>query len=175
MIGFLPIAVGAILFGLAMDYQVFLVSQMRESYVTTQNPDDAVMTWLGAAAAIIMIFVFGSFIFGGQPAIMSIGLALAFGVLADAFLVRMTLVPRVAEGARTRAWNLPGPVDRCCRTSTSRAGGSPRTVATGAPVSRRRPPAVTGCSGRPGPLGPGGVRCRPRAARASGTRCRCAC
>jgi len=47
------------------------------------------------AAAIIMIFVFGSFIFGGQPAIKSIGLALAFGVLADAFLVRMTLVPAV--------------------------------------------------------------------------------
>jgi len=69
--------------------------------VHTHNPTGSVLSGFTAgarvvtAAAIIMIFVFGSFIFGGQPAIKSIGLALAFGVLADAFLVRMTLVPAV--------------------------------------------------------------------------------
>jgi uncharacterized membrane protein YdfJ with MMPL/SSD domain len=56
--------------------------------------------------------VFGSFIFGGQPAIKSIGLALAFGVLADAFLVRMTLVPALLKLLGHAAWKLPGPVDR---------------------------------------------------------------
>lgn len=118
VISFLPITMVAILFGLAMDYQVFLVSRMRESYVTTHNPAGAVMSGFGAAArvvtaaAIIMIIVFGSFIFGGQPAIKSIGLALAFGVLADAFLVRMTLVPALVKLLGHAAWNLPGPVDR---------------------------------------------------------------
>jgi uncharacterized membrane protein YdfJ with MMPL/SSD domain len=56
--------------------------------------------------------VFGSFIFGGQPAIKSIGLALAFGVFADAFLVRMTLVPAVLTLLGHTAWKLPGRLDR---------------------------------------------------------------
>jgi uncharacterized membrane protein YdfJ with MMPL/SSD domain len=118
VISFLPIAMVATLFGLAVDYHVFLVSRMRESYVTTHNPAGAVTSGFGAAArvvtaaAIIMIFVFGSFIFGGQPAIKAIGLAFAFGILADAFLVRMTLVPALLKLLGHAAWNLPGPVDR---------------------------------------------------------------
>jgi len=94
------------------------VSRMRESYVHTREPTRAVASGFVAAArvvtaaAIIMICVFGSFIFGGQPAIKSIGLALAFGVLADAFLVRMTLVPAVLTLLGHTAWKLPRPLDR---------------------------------------------------------------
>lgn len=118
IISFLPILVAAILFGLAMDYQVFLVSRIRENYVHTRDPNRAVTSGFAAsarvitAAAIIMICVFGSFIFGGQTAIKSIGLALAFGVLADAFLVRMTLMSAVLRLLGHTAWKLPRPLDR---------------------------------------------------------------
>ena len=82
VISFLPITMVAVLFGLAMDYEVFLVSRIRESYVRTRDPAGSMRSGFTAgvrvvtAAAVIMIFVFGSFIFGGQPAIKSIGLAL---------------------------------------------------------------------------------------------------
>jgi len=118
VISFLPILMIAILFGLAMDYQVFLVSRMRESYVHGGDPRTAVISGFSAsarvvtAAAIIMICVFGSFIFGPEPTIKSVGLALAFGVLADAFLVRMTLVPAILTLLGHSAWKLPAMLDR---------------------------------------------------------------
>jgi len=118
VISFLPITMIAILFGLAMDYQVFLVSRMRETYVHGGDPQRAVISGFSAsarvvtAAAIIMICVFGSFIFGPEPTIKSIGLALAFGVFADAFLVRMTLVPAILILLGHRAWKLPSALGR---------------------------------------------------------------
>jgi putative drug exporter of the RND superfamily len=110
---FLPIIMIAILFGLAMDYEVFLVSRMRESYLRTQKATGAVVDGFSAsgrvvtAAAIIMTAVFASFISGDDLIIKSFGLALAFGVLVDAFLVRMTLVPAVLALVGDRAWHLP--------------------------------------------------------------------
>ena len=113
IVSFLPVLLIGILFGLAMDYEVFLVSRMRERFVRTGNAKDAVVTGFAqsgrvvTAAAIIMIAVFGAFILHDDPAIKSIGLALAFGVLADAFIVRLTLVPAVMALLGRHAWRLP--------------------------------------------------------------------
>jgi len=115
---FLPIIMIAILFGLAMDYEVFLVSRMREGYLRTKQPTDAVIDGFAAsgrvvtAAAIIMFSVFASFGTSEDLVIKSFGVVLAFGVVVDAFLVRMTLVPAVLAIVGKRAWHLPGWIDR---------------------------------------------------------------
>jgi putative drug exporter of the RND superfamily len=118
IVSFLPVLPIGILFGLAMDYEVFLVSRMREAYVRSGDPREAIVTGFGqsgrvvTAAAIIMIAVFGPFLLDPDPVIKSIGLSLAFGVLADAFLVRLTLVPAVMALLGRSAWKLPRRVDR---------------------------------------------------------------
>jgi putative drug exporter of the RND superfamily len=118
IVSFLPILMVAILFGLAMDYEVFLVSRMRESYVHTGRARDATVTGFQAsarvvtAAALIMIAVFSGFILDDDVVIKSIGFALAFGVLVDAFFVRMTLVPAVLALLDRRAWWLPKWLDK---------------------------------------------------------------
>jgi RND superfamily putative drug exporter len=118
IISFLPVLLIAILFGLAMDYEVFLVTRMRESFDATHDANGATIAGFRAsarvvtAAAIIMTGVFASFIFGGTVTIASIGFSLAFGVLADAFLIRMTFVPAVHTLLGGRAWHLPRWIDR---------------------------------------------------------------
>jgi RND superfamily putative drug exporter len=118
IVSFLPILMVAILFGLAMDYEVFLVSRMRESYVHTGRAQEAITSGCHAsarvvtAAALIMIAVFSGFILDNDVVIKSIGFALAFGVLVDAFFVRMTLVPAVLALLDRRAWWLPKWLDR---------------------------------------------------------------
>lgn len=113
LISFLPILLTGILFGLAMDYQVFLVSRMREDYVHGDTAQQATLNGMGhgarvvTAAAIIMASVFGGFVLIDDPVIKSIGFALAIGVLIDAFVVRMTLVPAVMSLLGDRAWYLP--------------------------------------------------------------------
>ncbi|MFJ6699439.1 MMPL family transporter [Streptomyces sp. NPDC091272] len=115
---FMPIIVMAVLFGLAMDYEVFLVSAMREDYVHHRNAHAAILTGgrnaarVVTSAALIMISVFISFLFSHNADIMPIALALAFGVMVDAFLVRMTLVPAVLALLGDRAWWLPRRLDR---------------------------------------------------------------
>ncbi|MGR6901320.1 MMPL family transporter, partial [Glutamicibacter sp. BSL13] len=101
LLSFLPILLTGILFGLAMDYQVFLVSAMRERFVHGESARDAVRSGFSmtapvvTAAALIMISVFAGFIFSHLAMIRPLGFALAFGVLFDAFVVRMTLIPAV--------------------------------------------------------------------------------
>ncbi len=118
IVSILPIFLIGVLFGLAMDYEVFLVTRMREEFVHGLEPDDAVVTGFrhGArvvtAAAIIMISVFAGFILSDQAIIQSIGFALSFGVLVDAFVVRMTLVPAVMSLAGRHAWWLPAWLNR---------------------------------------------------------------
>ncbi|ARJ06273.1 hypothetical protein GCM10010988_14920 [Cnuibacter physcomitrellae] len=118
IISFLPILLMAILFGLAMDYEVFLVSGMREEFVKSGDARRAVRVGFqhGArvvtAAALIMFFVFFAFVPEGDGAIKMIALALAVGVFVDAFLVRMTLVPAVMTLLGRRAWSLPRWLDR---------------------------------------------------------------
>ncbi|WP_461296951.1 MMPL family transporter [Streptomyces harbinensis] len=118
LVSFLPILLIGILFGLAMDYEVFLVSRMREDFVHGADPQAATVSGMGhnarvvTAAALIMTSVFGGFVFMDDPIIKSIGFALAIGVVIDAFVVRMALVPAVMSLLGRAAWWLPGPVDK---------------------------------------------------------------
>ncbi len=119
ILSFLPILLMAVLFGLAMDYEVFLVSGMREEYVRSlkQNPAGeprkAIVhgfqhaARVVTAAALIMFFVFFAFVPEGSGVIKGIAFALAIGVAFDAFLVRMTLVPAAMALAGKAAWWLP--------------------------------------------------------------------
>ena len=118
VISFLPIILMGVLFGLAMDYEVFLVSRMREDFVHTGDAKGSVRTGFASsarvvtAAAVIMIAVFAAFIPSGDTIIQPIALGLAVGVFVDAFLVRMTLVPAVMTLLGQRAWWLPRWLDR---------------------------------------------------------------
>ena len=118
VLSFLPTMLIGILFGLAMDYQLFLVSGMREAYVHGLSARDAVVAGArsGAtvvvAAASIMVFVFGGFAFSHLTQVRPIGLGLAVGVLADAFLVRMILVPALMTLLGKSAWWIPKWLDR---------------------------------------------------------------
>ncbi|RCK68761.1 MMPL family transporter [Desertihabitans brevis] len=118
IISFLPILLMGILFGLAMDYEVFLVSRMREDHVHGRPAREAVQSgFVGSApvvtaAAVIMFAVFAFFVPEGEGAIKPIAFALAVGVAFDAFVVRMTLVPAVMALLGERAWWLPGWLER---------------------------------------------------------------
>jgi putative drug exporter of the RND superfamily len=118
VISIMPIFLIGILFGLAMDYEVFLVTRTREEYVHGAAPDDAIVTGMrhGArvvtAAALIMMSVFAGFILADDAIIKSIGFALAFGVAVDAFIVRMTIVPAVLSLLGKAAWWLPRRLDK---------------------------------------------------------------
>jgi RND superfamily putative drug exporter len=113
VVSFLPILLLGILFGLAMDYEVFLVSRIREEYTKTGDAAASVVEGYAnsarvvAAGAVIMISVFASFIFTQDLIVKSIGFTLAFGVLIDAFVVRMTLVPAALAVSGNVAWWLP--------------------------------------------------------------------
>jgi RND superfamily putative drug exporter len=114
----IPILLIGIVFGLAMDYEVFLVSRMREEFVHGTEPRPAVVSGFGhgarvvTAAAIIMTSVFSGFVLSPDPIIKSIGFALAVAILLDAFVVRMTLVPAVMALLGRWAWALPRWLDR---------------------------------------------------------------
>ena len=119
LISFLPLILVAVLFGLAMDYEVFLVSRIREDYMTGRSdPRTSVLTGFHhasrvvVAAALVMFSVFASFATANDSIVKPIALAAAVGVLVDAFLVRMTIVPAVLALLGRRAWWLPGWLDR---------------------------------------------------------------
>ena len=115
---FMPIIVTGILYGLAMDYEVFLVSSMREAHIHGQPARQSVVhgfdqaSRVVVAAAIIMVAVFSGFIFSHDIMIKQIGFALAAGILIDAFVVRLTLVPALMAVFNERAWWLPRWLDR---------------------------------------------------------------
>ncbi|QHA05208.1 MMPL family transporter [Streptomyces broussonetiae] len=114
----MPIFMVGVVFGLAMDYEVFLVTRMREAYVHGEKPTQAVVTGFrhGArvvtAAAIIMMAVFSGFIGSSESMIKMIGFGLAIAVFFDAFIVRMAIVPAVLALLGKRAWWLPKWLDR---------------------------------------------------------------
>ncbi|MFE4609368.1 MMPL family transporter [Streptomyces niveus] len=114
----MPIFLVGIVFGLAMDYEVFLVARMREAYVHGDRPAQAVVSGFRhnarvvVAAAVIMIAVFSGFIGSTESMIKTIGFGLAIAVLFDAFLVRMTILPAVLAILGDKAWWLPRWLDR---------------------------------------------------------------
>ncbi|MFH8289068.1 MMPL family transporter [Streptomyces sp. NPDC018059] len=114
----MPIFMVGVVFGLAMDYEVFLVTRMREAYVHGERPGQAVVTGFrhGArvvsAAAVIMIAVFAGFIGSSEQMVKMIGFGLAIAVFFDAFVVRMALVPAVLALLGDKAWWLPKWLDR---------------------------------------------------------------
>jgi RND superfamily putative drug exporter len=114
----MPIFLVGIVFGLAMDYEVFLVARMREAYVHGDSPSQAIRTGFRysarvvVAAALIMMAVFSGFIGAGESMIKMIGFGLAIAVLFDAFVVRMALVPAVLALLGKAAWWMPRRLDR---------------------------------------------------------------
>lgn len=118
VLSFLPTLLIGILFGLAMDYQMFLVTGMREAYVHGKDAVTAIVSGYNhavrvvVAAAIIMISVFGGFIFADSTMIRPMGFGLAFGVLVDACIVRMTLTPAIMALLGDKAWWMPKWLDR---------------------------------------------------------------
>lgn len=118
IVSFIPIIAIGILFGLAMDYEFFLVSSMHESFTKTKNAKQAVVNGFGVgskvvtAAGVIMVSVFAGFIFNHDATIQAIGFGLAVGILVDAFIVRMTIVPAVMTLVDKAAWWLPKWLDK---------------------------------------------------------------
>ncbi|WAX79591.1 MMPL family transporter [Streptomyces sp. KMM 9044] len=137
----MPIFMVGVVFGLAMDYEVFLVTRMREAYVHGEKPGQAVVTGFrhGArvvsAAAVIMMAVFAGFIGSSEAMVKMIGFGLAIAVFFDAFVVRMALVPAVLALLGKKAWWLPKWLDRVLpnvdvegeglRADAEEKGGSP--------------------------------------------------
>lgn len=113
-----PILVIGVIFGLAMDYELFLVTRMREDHVRGADPREAVVTGFGhgarvvTAAATIMISVFASSMLAHQLLLVTLGFAFTVAIVFDAFVVRMTLVPAAMALLGRRAWWLPGWLDR---------------------------------------------------------------
>jgi RND superfamily putative drug exporter len=157
---FLPVLMFSVLFGLSMDYEVYLVGRMQEewhghrllgpglsagaahverSFGRRRNHSAVTMGQARsgqviAAAAAIMFLVFGSFLVGGQRAIKEFGFGLAFSVLIDAFVIRSLLVPGIMHLVGPRNWWLPGSLDRLLpRLSVE---GEDRSIPTEAPIQR---------------------------------------
>lgn len=118
ILAFLPILMCGVLFGLAIDYQLFIMSGVREAHVRGSGPRLAILRGLKqggpvvTACGIIMVAVFAGFIFAELTMIRPIGFGLAFGVLLEAFLVRATLIPAATYLLGERAWSLPAWLDR---------------------------------------------------------------
>ncbi len=118
IVSFVPLLMFAILFGLSMDYEVFLLTQMREHYKAHGDPKRATIEGLAntgrviTSAAAIMVCVFTSFVLNGNPIVKEFGVGLAVAIAIDSTLVRCLLVPAVMVLLGRRAWWLPGPLDR---------------------------------------------------------------
>ena len=162
VISFMPILLMGVLFGLAMDYQVFLVSRMREDYIHGRDAHSAVLTGFAAsarvvtAAAVIMISVFAAFVPHGDASVKPLALGLGVGVFVDAFLVRMTLVPAALALLGDRAWWLPSWLDRRLPALDVEGSGLERHLEHEA-WTREHGPAVVRAEGVRLPAEGGGV------------------
>jgi RND superfamily putative drug exporter len=118
IVSFAPLLMFAILFGLSMDYEVFLVTQMQEHYLESGDAKEAVVDGLAAtgrvitSAALVMVCVFTSFVLNGDPTVREFGVGLAFAIAVDATIVRCLLVPAVMELLGERSWWIPSWLDR---------------------------------------------------------------
>ncbi len=122
IVSFLPMFMFAVLFGLSMDYEVFLLSRVREEYLETGDNDRAVISGIATtarvitSAALIMIAVFGGFVLGDDPTIKMLGLGLATAIFVDATVVRIVLVPATMKLMGDRNWWMPAWLDRILPT-----------------------------------------------------------
>jgi RND superfamily putative drug exporter len=118
IVSYAPLLMFAILFGLSMDYEVFLVSQIQERFHATGDAGEAVVEGLArtgrviTSAALVMVFVFSSFVLNGDPVVKQFGIGLAVAIALDATVVRCMLVPSVMEVLGRRSWYLPRFMDR---------------------------------------------------------------
>lgn len=118
IVNLLPVIIIGLVFGLAMDYEVFLVSRMREDYVRHGEAQEAVVKGFAhsarvvTAAVLIMISVFSGFVLSESTMLQAFGLSLAAAVFFDALVVRMTIVPALMALLGRTAWWLPGPLER---------------------------------------------------------------
>jgi RND superfamily putative drug exporter len=114
IVSFVPLLMFAILFGLSMDYEVFLLTQMREHFEETGDEKEAVIEGLAntgrviTSAAAIMVCVFTSFVLNGNPVVKEFGVGLAVAIAIDSTLVRCLLVPAIMVLLGKRAWWMPG-------------------------------------------------------------------
>jgi putative drug exporter of the RND superfamily len=118
IVSFVPLLMFAILFGLSMDYEVFLVTQMREHYRDSEDEKEAVIEGLAntgrviTSAAAIMVCVFTSFVLNGNPIVKEFGVGLAVAIAIDSTLVRCLLVPAVMVLLGKWAWWMPRWMER---------------------------------------------------------------
>jgi RND superfamily putative drug exporter len=151
IVAFVPLMMFAILFGLSMDYEVFLLSRIREEYDASGNNREAVATGLAktarviTSAALIMIAVFLSFVTSDDATVKMIGLGLAVAVFVDATIVRLMLVPATMELLGNANWWLPKWLDRIL--PHIHVEGRPREVAQDPPA----PPPTSTSTGAPEP------------------------
>jgi RND superfamily putative drug exporter len=144
IVSMMPIFIIGIVFGLAMDYEVFLVTRMREEYVAGAAPHNAIVEGFSAsarvvtAAAVIMVSIFSGFMLAPDISIQMPGLGLATAILVDAFLVRMTMVPAVLALLGRSAWWLPGWLDRALPDPDVEGSGLDVPI----PAGREAAPAV---------------------------------
>lgn len=146
VVSFIPMFMFAVVFGLSMDYEVFLLSRIREHHLATGDNDAAIVRGLAStarvitAAALIMVAVFAGFIAGSDPSTKMFGLGMATAIALDATIVRMVLVPASMTLLGRANWWLPGWLDRLLpgagRTRGAAGVGVPVTAADPAPPSR---------------------------------------
>jgi putative drug exporter of the RND superfamily len=145
IVSYIPMFMFAILFGLSMDYEVFLLSRVREEYLVSGNNEESIIQGIAStarvitSAALIMVAVFGAFVFGPDAGTKMFGIGLATAILIDATLIRMVLVPATMTLLGDANWWLPGWLreDRWAQSSASDAqqGGG-----NGAPAALFPPP-----------------------------------
>jgi RND superfamily putative drug exporter len=139
MPAFIPVLMFAVLFGLSMDYEVFLISRMREAWMRTRDNGRAIMEGLAGtgrvitAAAAIMVAVFAAFVPSPDVFLKVIGVGMAAAIFVDATIVRMLLVPAVMHLLGRANWSLPAWLDR--RLPQLRVEGRPETYLPVTPLS----------------------------------------
>jgi len=142
----------AVVFGLSMDYEVFLLSRIREEYLHSGDPTGSVADGLAAtarvitAAAAIMVVVFGAFLFEDARVIKLFGVGLGFAVLVDASIVRMLLVPATMELLGKRNWWMPGWPAIPVRLSAANPASLTTNSDADRPQGRNRRVTNRGCS-----------------------------
>ena len=149
IVAFVPLMMFAILFGLSMDYEVFLLSRIREEFLRTGDSRESVATGVAktarviTAAALIMISVFLGFVMTPNPTVKMMGIGMAAAVLVDATIVRLLLVPATMELLGAANWWLPKWLDR------DPAAPRPRGIVVGAGPSSRPVPRASRSRARP--------------------------